>query len=87
MRPFTLPLHTFSHAEHPHTYIQVGVKPQTVKVSGDMTDCVDTLVGFIKQRVDQSPVRTCVYMCIFANWNFDRPAFSTPFFVYVCVVL
>ena len=34
----------------------VGVKPQTVKVSGDMNDCVDTLVGFIKQRAHQSPV-------------------------------
>jgi len=40
-----------------HTpFLVVGLKPQTVKVSGSFEDCKDALIGFVKQRKHQSPV-------------------------------
>ena len=40
-----------------HTpFLVTGVKPQTVKVSGSLQDCHDTLLGVVAQRKHQSPV-------------------------------
>jgi len=40
-----------------HTpFLVIGIKPQTLKVSGNVNDCITTLTDFIETRKNQSPV-------------------------------